>query len=72
MNSKSNSYEEENIARGCLKLNNKIYPVFEGLNTVGRSPEAIINLKHLVGNDAFKTDLTSNFRTSANNTPLLR
>ncbi|EFA05925.2 uncharacterized protein LOC103313737 [Tribolium castaneum] len=38
--------EKDNNARGCLMLNNRIYPVFEGLNTIGRNPEAVINIKN--------------------------
>ncbi|XP_044265612.1 transcriptional regulator ATRX [Tribolium madens] len=43
----ANTFEEKgNNACGCLMLNNRIYPVFEGLNTIGRNPEAVINIKN--------------------------
>ncbi|KAJ3648097.1 hypothetical protein Zmor_019932 [Zophobas morio] len=39
--------KNENLTRGCLTLNDKIYPVYDGHNTVGRNPDAVINIKNL-------------------------
>lgn len=33
---------------GLFTINNKIFPLYEGVNTIGRNGEAVVNIKHVV------------------------